>query len=280
MNLYHLTSNEVQEFQEIGFIGPCRFSKPLETASLYEDLKQARFKLNFWNRILKTIPGNQNFLQEARWGKAKWNKGLHLVNSKAYQLATHPMLLDKVVSVLGPDILLWGSLVTIQSPGQQHSWHADSEYLDSEGVTVWLCLKSVEKQTPLKLMTRSHHLPTHPCELRHKTGLDARDDKAVLEAAQRLDKRCERVLVDAKPGEFVIFSRGLWHSIRNQSSQIRSAILFRYSPPSEKIKRIMNNYDYPFVWDSSSPPCCLVRGKDTYGHNTIVTPEHQGRKSR
>jgi hypothetical protein len=59
----------------------------------------------------------------------------HLHFAWAYELATHPAVLDAVEAVLGPDILVWTSNVfpkRARDPGYI-SWHQDGTYwgLDS-----------------------------------------------------------------------------------------------------------------------------------------------------
>jgi ectoine hydroxylase-related dioxygenase (phytanoyl-CoA dioxygenase family) len=153
-----------------------------------------------------------------------------------------------------------------------HRWHVDADCLECDGITVWLALKNVNQATAMKVITRSHHLPVHPEQLESSYGLDTSDDNTVLTAARELDSACEVRVLDVKPGEFVIFSGRIWHSIQNRSRQPRSAILFQYSPTRAKVKMPAHGYQFPFVWDSRPVSCCLVRGADEYGRNLIVKP--------
>ena len=52
------------------------------------------------------------------------NKG-HLKLLWMYELVHHPVLLDAVESIIGPDILCWGSSLFIKDAGQQKhvAWH-------------------------------------------------------------------------------------------------------------------------------------------------------------
>jgi ectoine hydroxylase-related dioxygenase (phytanoyl-CoA dioxygenase family) len=163
-------------------------------------------------------------------------------------------------------------MLITQRPRVMHRWHVDADCLECDGITVWLALKNVHEMTAMKVLTRSHHLPVHPAQLERAYGLDTSDDHAVLTAARELDASCAVHVLDVKPGEFVIFSGRIWHSIQNRSPQSRSAILFQYSPTRAKVKMPVGEYQFPFVWDSRPVSCCLVRGTDEYGRNLIVKP--------
>jgi hypothetical protein len=229
-------------------------------------------KLFFWYRVLSRSLFLKNFLFETRWGRAKWAKGMHLVSPVTYALSTNSVILDKIESIQGPNLLQWGSLLITQRPGVMHHWHVDADCLECDGITVWLALKNVNEMTTMKVITQSHHLPVHPEQLESSNGLDIRDDNAVLNAARAFDSTCEMQRLNVQPGEFVIFAGRLWHSIHNRSRYPRSAILFQYAPTRATVKMSANEYRFPFVWDDRPVSCCLVRGTDEYGRNPLVNP--------
>jgi hypothetical protein len=229
-------------------------------------------KLFFWHRVLSRSLFLKNFLLEKRWGKARWGKGMHLVSPATYALSTNAVILDKIASIHGPNLLQWGSMLITQRPGVMHSWHVDADCLECGGITVWLALKNVNEMTAMKVITRSHHLPVHPAQLESSNGLDTSDDNAVLHAARALDSTCEMQSLNVQPGEFVIFAGGLWHSIHNRSRHPRSAILFQYAPTRATVKMPADEYRFPFVWDDRPVSCCVVRGTDEYRRNLLVNP--------
>ena len=269
---FNLSYEDLQKFRDSGIAGPFRLLEDPEIESVFRKLWLAKTKLFFWHRILSRSLWLKNFCSETRWGKAQWEKGMHLVSPVTYALSTHPVILDKIESIHGPNILQWGSLLITQSPRVMHSWHVDADCLECDGITAWLALKNVNEMTAMKVIPRSHHLPVHPAQLEISNGLDTSDDNAVLKAARELNSTCKVNVLDVKPGEFVIFSGRIWHSIQNRSRQSRSAIMFQYSPTRAKVKMPVDGYQFPFVWDSRPVSCCLVRGTDEYGRNLIVKP--------
>jgi len=272
---FALSSEDLQKFQELGIVGPFRLLEAHEAESVLTKLSIAKANLFFLNRILSRSFFLTNFFIYTRWGKATWPKGMHLVSPVAYALAKNPAILDKIESILGPNLLQWGSMLITQKPGRLHDWHVDLDCLECDGITVWLALKNLNEMTAMKVITRSHCLTVHPQQLRGSYGLDTSDDNAVVKSARELDPTCELKTLDVKPGEFYIFFGRLWHSIGNRSQDPRSAITFQYSPTRAKVKMPASGYEFPVQWDSRPVPCYLVRGIDEYGRNLIVDPPNR-----
>ncbi|MDJ0897654.1 MAG: phytanoyl-CoA dioxygenase family protein [Xenococcus sp. MO_188.B8] len=268
-----LNDKELQQFQELGFVGPFNFLEPQDVDSL--TASKSFIKRSLWEKIVLKIARiteiQDRKLPSFFWGKARWNKGLHVALPEFYKLSTNPVILDKVSSILGDNILQWSAHILNKKPSNDYCWHRDVELLEIKGVTVWLALTNVTKQSSIAIITGSHEFLSYPQELRSNSGLNITDDYAVLEEAQKLNSKCELISVDIKPGEFFIFAGSLWHSAKNSSSVERTAIIFQYSPPSEKIQIPITN-DPPILWKSSSPPCLLLKGKNEYDHNLIVLP--------
>lgn len=272
---FFLSGDELALFQESGIVGPFRLLADREVEAVIRRLSVAKAKLFFWHRLLSRSLFLTGLFKEARWGRAMWHKGLHLVSPVTCSLSTRPVILDKIESILGPNLLHWGSDFITQRPGRLHRWHVDADCLECEGITVWLALENLNHMTAMKVISRSHRLPVHPAQLRSSNGLDTGADDAVVKSARELDSRCELNTLHAKPGEFYIFFGRVWHSIRNGSQRPRSAITFQYSPTRAKVKMPAADYEFPFVWESRPVPCCLVRGTDEYGKNLLVGPPNR-----
>src|SRR5262249_52278779 len=71
---------------------------------------------------------------------------MHLHFRRAYELATHPRLLDAVEDLLGPDLLVWATELFAKHPhdtGVSIGWHRDRPYLGFEATattTAWVAL--------------------------------------------------------------------------------------------------------------------------------------------
>lgn len=274
--LNFLTKNELQQFEELGFVGPFPFLEPEEVNSITEKLTVAKRKFFFVNNILSRTPLLKEKLSELRWGQAKWHKGIHATAPLVCQLAADAAIVDRMTSILGEDVLLWSSMVlNIKPSDRKPTWHTDAELRDWnqwEGATAWLALSNVDENSGMKIITRSHRLPLTSEEIRQKSGLDTSDDDAVLQAARQIDPKCECVAVNTKPGEFFIFATRAWHTGRKSTTQkVRNSVIFQYSKPSMEV-RMPVHPDPPVVWNSRSLPCILVRGTDKYSKNRLVKP--------
>ena len=258
---YHLTKDELDKFQTFGFVGPFRFIEPEGVDFVTKELAQEKAKFFFLNRILSRFPGMKQKLLVKRWGKAKWHKGIHAISPKIYQASADCAITDRVASIIGEDIILWGSLMLTVKPSDNPSWHVDAECREwdlGEGASVWLALSNVDQESCMRVITRSHNLTVSPEELKHN-GLDIYDDKAVLKAVKKFEPESECVSVHTKPGEFFIFARNLWHT-GGKGSKTRNSLLLQYSRPTTTIRKPLT-FDPPVKWDSRAVPCTLVRSK-------------------
>ena len=92
----------------------------------------------------------------------------HLYFPWAYELATHPAILDAVEAVLGPDLLVWTVSIFAKYPRDPGyiSWHQDGTYwgLDSPQVTTaWVALTdSVVANGCMRVVPGSHTSPILP----------------------------------------------------------------------------------------------------------------------
>jgi non-heme Fe2+,alpha-ketoglutarate-dependent halogenase len=121
-----LTESELSRYQQDGVLFPVPIMPAEEIA-----LSLAR----------------SNELEEYLGGKPKSTvlAQSHLHFRWAYDLATHPQLLDAVEDVLGPDLVIWSTSIFAKHARNPSyiSWHQDGTYwgLDSQKVTTaWIAL--------------------------------------------------------------------------------------------------------------------------------------------
>src|ERR1043166_7781179 len=78
-------------------------------------------------------------------GESKRFDNLHLFFPWAYRLATHEAVLDAVETILGPDLVIDGTLVFYKPPRDRGyaSWHQDSVYSGwhlTPSISAWIAL--------------------------------------------------------------------------------------------------------------------------------------------
>ncbi|MEU0332059.1 phytanoyl-CoA dioxygenase family protein [Streptomyces sp. NPDC006193] len=183
---------------------------------------------------------------------------VHLLARWAHRLVRHPALLEIAESMLGPDILVWGTQIFLKEPGgaTDLAWHQDAlTYdLDSDGrlaaFRVWLALTptSVENGT-LRFAAGTHRdgIRTH----RRAPGLKGmmRGDEAAFDESE-----FERHDVVLRPGQCSLHHMLVVHgSGRNRTDETRVAFAIDYLAPSVRPSRGQDS-------------ALLVQGEDTHGH--------------
>ena len=107
----------------------------------------------------------------------------HLYLRWSYELATHPVLLDIVEDVLGPDILIWASLILVKQPRTKSfvNWHQDRYHNErssqSKILSAWIALSdSTPENGCMRIIPNSHKyqkLTTDPDLSEHNMLLNA-----------------------------------------------------------------------------------------------------------
>ncbi len=221
-----------------GIYGPATLSSKYYPFGQYENLLDDRF-----------IPASMY----------TWYKSTHEKSKRVAEFAKNPEILRVVKKFIGNDILLWGSHFIHQKPGGVHSWHADVEHMNWDGVTVWIGLKNLSLESSVSVMSYTHEFSSSPPPYSESTPSEE-SDKKVLEAAKKLDSRCELKTFCLEVGDFIVWSGKAWHATRNDSNLIRHSIILQYSKPNAKV-RIPLTYSYPNTqWSAVHAPCLQISG--------------------
>jgi non-heme Fe2+,alpha-ketoglutarate-dependent halogenase len=185
---------------------------------------------------------------------------LHLSYPWAYELASHPAVLDAVESVIGPEILIEGNLVFYKPPRDAGyaSWHQDSVYSGwhlTPSVSAWIALTVSEPANGCMRVVPGSH----------KQGLLEHD---TVQDPNLLNKRGERLRMDVdesqavdvvlKPGEMSLHHTNIVHgSNPNTSDGPRIGFIVRF------VTNLSTNRDRPAM---------RVRGKADCSHLRLVEP--------
>jgi len=88
----------------------------------------------------------------------------HLYLKWANDLGRHPNILGPVTQILGPDVLLWYSVIFVKPPKSTAyvPWHQDSTYWamnDEQGLTAWVALSDVTPENGcVQILPGTHKL--------------------------------------------------------------------------------------------------------------------------
>ena len=180
---------------------------------------------------------------------------MHLHFAWAYELATHPSVLDAVEDLLGPDLLIWATELFAKHPQEEAvsiAWHRDGAYmgLDPElTLTAWIALSP---STPENGCLRAVREPSRR-QAAGNEAIRARREPARLPPGELID-------VALEAGEMSLHDVYLLHgSQSNRSDQKRVGFAVRFTTP----------YARPLL---DRPPAVLARGEDRFGHFQIHEP--------
>jgi non-haem Fe2+, alpha-ketoglutarate-dependent halogenase len=174
---------------------------------------------------------------------------MHLHFRWAYELATHPRVLDAVEDVLGPDLLIWATELFAKHPHDTAvsiGWHRDRSYMGFAGetTTAWIalsnssaangCMRAVPGPARRDMVSANHSGP----------GVDDRDAVDVVLGA----------------GEMSLHDADILHgSAPNRSDEKRVGFVIRFVTPQAR----------PLA---GRPPVILARGSDRHNYFQVVDP--------
>lgn len=181
---------------------------------------------------------------------------VHLLFTWADELVRHPLILDAVEDILGPNILCWTTNFFIKEPHTPDfvSWHQDATYWGlstDEVITAWLALSDAPVESgAMKFLPGSHK----KAQLEHR---DTFHEHNLLSRGQEIAVQVpesEGVLVPLKAGEISLHHVKLVHgSEPNRTSDRRIGLAIRYIPTHVRQLKTRDS-------------AMLVRGEDRHGH--------------
>jgi ectoine hydroxylase-related dioxygenase (phytanoyl-CoA dioxygenase family) len=191
----------------------------------------------------------------------------HLNFKWAYDLSTHPRVLDAVERVIGPDILVHSTTLFSKPSGDQFvSWHQDSHYWElSEPrlVSAWIALSdSTIENGCMRVQPGTQGMRLDHTEVRHQDNMLANGSTITtsFDEARAVD-------VILKAGEMSFHHASVVHgSNPNRSDGKRVGFAIRYVAPEVRQGR-------------GHHAVVLARGRDRYGHYEHVkeAPPHSVR---
>lgn len=218
-----LREDQVASFRENGFLSPVRVMST-------EDAARFRGKLESFEQSQGSpLKGNQ---------RAK----TYLLFSWAYEILTHPRILDAVEDLIGPDIMIyhWTSWIKEASSPAFVSWHQDATYFGLEPleeVTAWLALSpSTTESGCMRVVPGSHKLGQLPYDLKpDKDNLLSSGQTSKISVAD-----ADTVEMPLSPGEISLHHTCTVHGSRgNATSNRRIGFCLDYIPAHVKPSRYL-----------------------------------------
>jgi non-heme Fe2+,alpha-ketoglutarate-dependent halogenase len=233
-----LTASQVEQYERDGIVFPVPVLTPEETAGFRRSFDELADRLG-GRPVAQALGHTQAFF---RW---------------AYDLGTHPRVLDAVEDILGPDILLWTVSIFPKYPRDPGyiSWHQDGTYwgLDSVRVTTaWIALTDSRVDNGcMRVVPGSHRRPILPH--RDTYAADNRLSRG-QEIEVEVDER-DAVDVVLRAGQMSLHHVNIIHgSNSNPSDGSRIGFAPRFTTPETS------------QIDGEPLTAVLARGRDRFGH--------------
>lgn len=183
---------------------------------------------------LDTVRAHYALLVDAHGGTLRSFDRGHYYFGWAYDLATHPRILDAVASVLGDDVVVWGSLILSKPPRDEGfiAWHQDGAYAgflgDAPAVSAWIALSDSTVESGCMRVV--------PGSQKTKLGhLEKGDPNNMLSHGQEIAVEVDEttaVDVQLRAGEMSLHHVDIVHgSNPNRASWWRTGFIVRYSTP-------------------------------------------------
>jgi non-haem Fe2+, alpha-ketoglutarate-dependent halogenase len=230
-----LTSEQARQYERDGITYPLRIMSAVEAK---------RFRTEF-ERLETYLERNLEYVAMA-----------HLYFRWAYDLATWPRILDAVEKILGPDILIEGTLILCKHAGDPSfvMWHQDFHYASagtSPTASAWVAISnSTCRSGCMRVIPDSHN-----------HGVLPHDDTAIKNSMLKYSLKIDESLaidIQLKAGEMSLHRADIIHgSSSNQTQDKRIGFIVRFVTP--EFKNALN-------------PVVRARGTKTFQHLILWEP--------
>jgi non-haem Fe2+, alpha-ketoglutarate-dependent halogenase len=274
-------------FDANGYIGPFTIYEPEQAAALW---KKARVQL-----LDK---------KKAVYGHNKMNYDRHLDLQILSDVVSHPEIVRKVKSVLGPNVLCWRSEWFPKYPGDEGTtWHQAESFVAFEGesklvpteahegsweLTVWFAFTDASREMGcLKVVPGTHRtwyfderrqVPFDPTGAVKGTGAGFYGydfEKLKINPDWKPDES-KALHFEMKAGQVLMFTSRLLHASEPNvtKDQSRMGFAVRYVPTDVKVysKHSGQYTHFGEVFPLERYATMLVSGKDSFAHNKITRP--------
>ena len=223
-----LTQRQVEQYREQGFVAPIDVLSEDEAGRYLELLQAAETE----------VPDDLN---------AENRNNPHLAFRFLDELVHHPVILEAVEDLIGPDFGLWGSVLFIKEPQSRHfvSWHQDATYMGLEPhdfVTPWLALTPSNLESGCMSMIPGSHIGNV------QSHEETFHEDNILTRGQRINEIDESVAVDLilKPGQMSLHHARTVHGSRpNRGTQRRAGYAIQAYAPAGTRQLIGDNLWVP-----------------------------------
>lgn len=297
---FSLTNEELEQFHQNGFIGPFDLYEENEMAANMHALRPKL--LNTKNAVYahkSAVSGNTNLANYDR----------HLDVDFLGEHITRPQIVDRVSSILGPDVLCWRTEFFPKYPGDEGTdWHQADNFSNVAGskhpqilwpedsqfggtITVWTAFTSATLENGcLQFIPGSHKTMNYdesktmaydPDTINSvekngvKRGFFGYDYRQLQKDPDWVPDESSAVSQVMRQGQFIIFWSTLMHASHphnGATDQMRLGFAARYVPTSVRVYPYSESLaEFGGTASLDKFGNVLVSGRDEYQHNRFAT---------
>jgi len=302
--IYTPSPEEVAQFHEHGYLGPFKVYEEDEMRRLWK-----RERLRLMNRA-----GSVYEEKDAQAGNTNIaNYDRHLDSTFLADHICRPEIVDRVTSVLGPDVLCWRSEFFPKYPGDEGTdWHQADTFAFASGkpqivwpaearefggtITVWTAFTPATEETGcLQFIPGTHHtmfydetkgMHYQPDEINQQDkdgvnrGFYGYDYRQLQKDPDWRPPEERAISMVMRPGEAIMFWSTMMHASKPHSAmdqEMRLGFAGRYVPTCVEIYPDTEDVDeYGGRVSLKDYGAVLVAGTDRYTHNRRVTATTRG----
>jgi non-haem Fe2+, alpha-ketoglutarate-dependent halogenase len=299
MTDFRLSPEEIKQFRAQGFFGPFKVYEPAEARERYRVIRAELFNRE---HAVYDLPPNS----------AIANYDRHLDVNLLTEHISHPAIVQRLISILGPDIVCWRTEMFPKYPGDEGTdWHQADTFAHASGqpqivwpgdtrfggaVTAWTALTEANEENGcLRFMPGTHEemfydeskkMSFDPSKVNAlekdgiKRGFFGYDYRSLQKDPNWKPDESKAVSMVMQPGECVIFWSTLMHSSFPNSTKDRTRLGYtsRYVPASVRVYPDTDTVDeYGSKISLDKFGVVVVAGEDRYGHNRRVDRNTRGK---
>lgn len=255
---FQLSEAELQSFHEKGYIGPFTLYSPEEMKEIYKKVRAQLFNRKYapYNTPIDSTVANYD---------------RHLDISKLSEHICRPEIVERLVSILGPDVLCWRSEFIPKAPGDEGTdWHQADTFEHASGepqlvwpdgeedriggaINVWTAFTEATEENGCLMFIPGTHKEMHYDESKKlvydpekntnvvkdsvKRGFLGYDYRTLQKDTNWKPEESKAVSMVMKPGEFIIFRSVLLHASKPNitTDTARLGYVARYVPGRVKV---------------------------------------------
>lgn len=304
---FALTTEELALFQRQGFIGPFVAYEPDEIKAAWK-----RVRLDLFDRSKAVYAGPETGSGIVHIS----NYDRHLDHPFLAEHVCRPQIVDRLNSILGPDVACWRTEFFPKNPGDEGTdWHQADTFSGASGepqlvwptdadfggcVTVWTAFTEADLETAcmrfmpgtqrIMYYDESRKMHYNPEAINQTTqggallGFFGYNYRELQKDPNWSPDESQSVAVPMRPGEFVMFWSTTMHASHphlGKTRSMRMAYASRYVPTSVKVYPDTEEVtEYGGTISLQNYGTVLVSGVDEYKHNRVRTHTTRGQPFR